>query len=243
VQEFTNRKDRTIMAGFLHEFFRYFAYLWGAITHALRLDPGVFAFVEQYPQSAWLVAGIVFLAGASVLLGQSAVLFINRVRKSRFLISLITNGLIFLISYIVWGLIIWLVGRILFSVDPPWGQFVRIVGLSTAPLVFGFLVLIPWMGPFVGKVLNIWSMLILIAIVEHQFQIGFFGAVICVGIGWLAVLALTNTLGKPITALRNKVFQMVSGSKLDSTADDILLHFSGASVDQLPVPTSPGGAK
>ena len=139
------------MAGFLHEFFRYFTYLWGAITHALRLDPGVFAFVEQYPQSAWVVAGVVFLAGASVLLGQSAVLFINRVRKSRFLISLITNGLIFLISYIVWGLIIWLVGRILFSVNPPWGQFVRIVGLSTAPSYSASSCLSPGWAPSSAK--------------------------------------------------------------------------------------------
>ncbi len=231
------------MPGFLHELFRYFAYLWAGITHALRLDPDVFAFVEQYPQSAWVVAGIVFLAGASVLLGHSAVLFINQVRKSRFVISLITNGIVFIISYVVWGFIVWLVGRLLFSIDPPWGQFVRMVGLSTAPLVFGFLVLIPWMGPFVGKVLNIWSMLILIAIVEYQFKIGFWGAVICVGLGWLASLALTNTIGRPVAALRNKVFQMVSGSKLDSTADDLLLRFSGASVEQLPVPTSPGGAK
>lgn len=228
---------------FLHELFRYFAYLWGGITHALRLDPGVFAFVEEYPQSAWVVAGIVFLAGASTLLGHSAVLFINRVRKSRFVISLITNGLVFVVSYIVWGLIVWLVGRILFGIDPPWGQFVRMVGLSTAPLVFGFLVLIPWMGPFVGKVLNVWSMLILIAIVEHQFKIGFWGAVVCVGLGWLASLALTNTIGRPLAAFRNKLFQKVSGSKLDSTADDILLQFSGAHIDQMPVPTSQGGAK
>lgn len=228
---------------FLQELFRYFAYLWGGITHALRLDPGVFAFVEEYPQSAWVVAGIVFLAGASTLLGHSAVLFINRVRKSRFVISLITNGLIFVVSYIVWGLIVWTIGRILFNLDPPWGQFVRMVGLSTAPLVFGFLVLIPWMGPFVGKVLNVWSMLILIAIVEHQFKIGFWGAVICVGLGWLASLALTNTIGRPVAALRNKVFQKVSGSKLDSTADDLLLKFSGASVEQMPMPTSQGGAK
>jgi hypothetical protein len=231
------------MGDFLHEFFRYFTYLWGAITHALRLDPGVFAFVEQYPQSAWLVAGIVFLAGASTLLGQSAVLFINRVRKSRFVISLITNGIVFVISYFVWGLTVWVIGRILFELNPPWGQFVRMVGLSTAPLVFGFLVLIPWMGPFVGKVLNVWSMLILIAIVEYQFKIGFWGAVTCVVLGWLVSLAFTNTLGKPIVALRNKVFQMVSGSKLDSTADDILLHFSGAAVDQMPVPTTEGAAK
>jgi hypothetical protein len=242
VQGFTNQKDRTIM-DLLQELLRYFTYLWGGITHALRLDPGVFAYVEQYPQSAWVVAGIVFLAGASTLLGQSAVLFINRVRKSRFVISLITNGLIFVISYVVWGLIVWLVGRILFSVDPPWGQFVRMVGLSTAPLVFGFLVLIPWMGPFVGKVLNVWSLLILIAIVEQQFKIGFWGAAICVLLGWLASLALTNTIGRPIAALRNKLFQRVTGSKLDSTADDLLLHFGGASVDQMPMPTSQGGTK
>ena len=228
----------------MHELFRYFAYLWGGITHALRLDPGVFAFVEQYPQSAWVVAGIVFLAGASTLLGQSAVLFINRVRKSRFVISLITNGLIFIVSYIVWGFIVWLAGRILFDIDPPWGQFVRMVGLSTAPLVFGFLVLIPWMGPFVGKVLNVWSLLILVAIVEYQFKIGLLGAVICVGLGWLASLALTNTHRQAhCCPAQQDIPARSRGSKLDSTADDILLHFSGASVEQLPMPTSQGGAK
>jgi hypothetical protein len=229
---------------FFNELARYFTYLWGAITHALWLDPEVFKFVEQYPRSAWLVAGVVFLAGASTLLGQSAVLFINQVRRSRFLISLITNGIVFIISYVVWGVTVYIVGRILFQLDPPLGPFVRMVGLSTAPLVFGFFVLIPWMGPFVGKVLNVWSFLILIAIIEYQFKIGFWGALLCVGLGWLASLALTNSIGRPIVAMRNKVFQKVSGSKLDLTADDLLLTFAGASIDQLPTPTAPqGGAK
>lgn len=232
------------MSDFFTELARYFVYLWGTLTHALWLDPGVFDFVEQYPQSAWLVAGIVFLAGASTLLGQSAVLFVNRVRRSRFVISLITNGIVFLISYIAWGLIVYIVGRILFQLDPPLGQFVRMVGLSTAPLVFGFFVLIPWMGPFLGKVFSVWSFLILLVIVEHQFQIGFWGALLCVGLGWLASLALTNTIGRPIVAMRNKVFQLVTGSKLDAKADDLLLTFAGASIDQMPVPTAPqGGAQ
>jgi hypothetical protein len=216
----------------------YFSLLWAGITHALRLDPNTFVFVEQHVQSRWVVAGIVFLAGASTLLGQSAVLFINRVRKSRFIISLITNGLIFIVSYISWGFTIWLVGLVLFKVNPPFGEFVRMVGLSTAPLVFAFLVLIPWMGPFIGKVLNVWSFLILFAIVEYGFKIGFWGALLCVGLGWLASLALTNFLGKPVVALRNKVFQMVSGSELDVSAEDILLHFSGADA-----PPTEGGAK
>jgi hypothetical protein len=227
------------MMDFFAGIIEYFALLWAGITNALWLNPRVFEVVEQYQQSRWVVAGIVLLAGASTLLGQSAVLFINRVRKSRFVISLVTNGLIFIISYISWGFTVWVVGRILFEVNPPLGQFVRMVGLSTAPLVFAFLVLIPWMGPFVGKVLNIWSFLILFAIVQYEFKIGYWGALICVGLGWLVSLALTNVLGKPVVALRNKVFQMVTGSALDVTAEDMLLHFSGADATA----PSPGGSK
>ena len=86
------------MTGFFTEVARYFIYLWGALTHALSLDPNVFQFVEDYPQAGWLVLGIVFLAGVSTLMGHSAVLFINRVRKSRFVISLVVNGLVYIIS-------------------------------------------------------------------------------------------------------------------------------------------------
>lgn len=212
----------------------YFLILISGIINTLLLNPQVLEVVEQYPQQAgWVVGGIVFLAGASTLLGESAVLFINRVRRGRFVISLIANGIVFLISYAVWGVTVYLIGRILFSANPPAGDFIRMVGLSTAPLVFGFFILIPWMGPFIAKVLNIWSLVILIVIVEYEFKIGFWPAVLCVGLGWLASLAFTNTIGRPVVALRNKVFQMVSGSKLDSTTENLLLHFSGASYDQL----------
>ena len=189
--------------------------------------------VEQNPQSAWVVGGIVFLAGASTLLGESAILFINRVRKGRFFLSLITNGLVFMISYAVWGLTISIVGRVLFQVNPPWGQVVRMVGLSTAPLVFGCLVLIPWMGPFISKVLNIWSVLILIGIVQFEFKIWVLGAVTCVVLGWLLSLLFTNTIGGPVVKLRNQVFQKVSGSSLEQTNEDILLRFAGATFEEL----------
>ncbi len=231
------------MAGFLHELGRYFVYLWGGLTHALALDPNVFQFVEDYPQSTWVVLGIVFLAGVSTLLGHSAVLFINRVRRSRFVISLIVNGLVYIISYAVWGFVVYVAARVLFEANPPLSQFLRIMGLSTAPLVFGFFVLIPWMGPFVGKVLNIWSFLILIAIVQFQFEIGFWGSVLVVGLGWLASLALNNTIGKPLVAVRNRLSRLITGSSLDASAEDILLHFAG--VEQIPNRAQPveGGAK
>lgn len=215
------------MTDFFSELTRYLYYLWEALTRALALDPEVFKFVESYPQASWVVLGIVFLAGVSTLLGHSAVLFINRVRKSRFMISLIVNGFVYIISYAVWGAVVWLAGYLLFNTNPPLTQFLRIMGLSTAPLVFGFFVLIPWMGPFVGKILNVWTFLILLAIVEFQFQVGFSGALVIVGLGWLASLAINNTIGRPVVALRNRLFRLVTGSSLDVTAEDILLHFGG----------------
>lgn len=210
----------------INEIFTYFAYLFESIVRALRLDPDVFAFVSEYPQSAWIVAGIMLLAGMSTLIGQSVVLFVNRVRRTRFFISLITSGMLFVVSYAVWGLIISLTGRFLFQEDPQLGVMIRLVGLSTAPLVFGFLILIPWMGPFIGKLLNIWSLLILINVVRFQFHSGFWGAVFCVVLGWLITLLLNNTIGKPLLKLRNRIFQTVAGSSLDATTQDILIDFT-----------------
>jgi hypothetical protein len=222
---------------FILEFFGvillYLFLLYVTIYSTLTLNPRALELVEQDPRTTWLVAGVVFLAGVSTLFGESAILFVNRVRRSRFIISLVTNGLVFLISYLAWGITIYFVGRILFQANPPLSDVVRMVGLSTAPLVFGFMVLIPWMGPFVGKLLSIWSLLILVVIVEYEFKIGFWSAVICVGLGWLLSLIIGNTIGRPVVALRNKVFRLVSGSKLETTAEDILLHFGDADFERL----------
>lgn len=216
--------------GAIQEFFGgvllYFEFLFKGIGYALTLNRELYAFVQQHPQSGWVVAGIVLLAGASLLLGQSAVLFINRVRGGRFVLSLVVNAILYLISYIVWGGIVALVGKLLFQVDLEFWTLVRVMGLSTAPLVFGFLILAPYIGPFIGKVLNVWSFLILLTIVAFEFNVGFWGAVITVGLGWLVTLALNNTIGKPVMRLRNKVWQKVTGSPMEATAQDILLKFS-----------------
>lgn len=206
----------------------YVGQLFQVIRYALVLDPRLFAYVSQNPSSNWLVAGVIFLAGASTLLGQSVVLFVNRVRKGRFFLSLTLNGLMFIVSYIVWGTAIALVGGILFSDTPDWRAVVRMVGLSTAPLIFGFFILIPWMGPFIGRILNIWSFLILLSVVEYGFQVSLILALICVGLGWLLMMVLNNVVGRPVVALRNRIWQRVAGSSLDASTEDLLLQFSAA---------------
>lgn len=218
----------------------YFVTLFQVIAQTLRLDPTVWDTLMNSHMEIWIVVGVLFLAGASTLLGQSVVLFINRVRKGRFLFSLAVNGLLFIFQFIVWGLVIGLVARLLFRENPPLGSIVLLVGLSTAPYVLGIFVLIPYMGPFIGKVLNVWVFLIEVVMIQHAFDAGFIAALIAVGLGWLAMLAVTNTIGKPVIALRNKIWQRVTGSPMDVSAQDILLQFSSV---QEPAEAAEGGKR
>lgn len=204
----------------------YFNLLFTAIGYALRLDPTVYQAAVTHPRSTQIILGIVFLAGASMLLGQSVVLFVNRVRRGRFFFSLFMNGIVFVFSYLVWGVLVGMIGRLMFPVEPEAWSIVRLIGLSTAPLVFGFLILIPYMGAFIGKVLNVWEMLIMITVVQFDFQATFVQAMICIGLSWLLVLLLSNTIGRPVVKLRNYLYRKVTGSDLDTTTQDILLEFS-----------------
>ena len=161
-----------------------------------------------------------------MFLGQSVILFVNRVRRGRFVFSLLTNGLVFVFSYLIWGVAVAFLSWIMFSVTAADLVIVAaLVGLSTAPLVFGFLILMPYLGPAVGKVLSVWSMLIMTSIVEVAFDANFVEAAICVGLSWLFMLLMENTIGRPVVKLRNYVYRKVSGSDLETTPQDILLEF------------------
>jgi len=204
------------------------------IGAALRLDPTVYEVVAVNPMADWIVVGIAFLAGVSTLLGQSFILFVNRVRRGRFFASLIVNGLLFIVQFVIWGLVIAFIGNFLFPVAVDMSVVVRVVGLSMAPLVFGFLILIPHIGPYIGNLLNVWVLLILIVVVEVVFATDFVSAVIGVGAGWLVTLVMAQTVGRPIVALRDFIMRKVTGSSLKVTPLDILLDFQAKQGDIKP---------
>jgi hypothetical protein len=200
----------------------YLHYLQRAIGLALMLRPEVAEAVERYPESGRVVLGIVFLAGASMLLGQSVVLIVNRVRPLRFLLSVAVNGLLFIVSGAVWAVALWLAGRWLFAIEPSLGLTLRLVGLSFAPQVFGFLILVPYAGPFIQRVLYTWSLLIAVGAVQFSFKVGFFAGFVCVVLGWLLLWLLTISVGRPIMALHDRLVRRILGTPLDASIQDIV---------------------
>jgi hypothetical protein len=94
--------------------------------------------------------------------------------------------------------------------------------LSTAPFVLGFLVLMPYVGSVLSRVLYVWSLIIAVAAVEYAFQLSFAAALACGAIAWLLMMLLTNTVGRPIVAIRNRMWERVAGVARDARVADVL---------------------
>ena len=208
------------------DIFRFLGYVWDSIGEAMRLNPRMFEAVQAYPQSGWVILVIAMLGGASLLIGQSVILFVNRVRPGRFALSLLLNSMVFTISLGVWAVTTWLAGRVLLPNSIPLGAVIRMIGLGAAPYVFGFLVLIPYAGNFISRLLSVWSFLIVLTGITYLAGGAFWLALICVGVGWLLVTVMSATIGRPVIALRNYLWQRVTGSKPDMSIQDILTTFA-----------------
>ncbi len=163
----------------------------------------------------------------------------NRVRPTRFALSLLLNGIVFTISLLIWGLAIWAIGSLLFPTQPGLGLVLRLIGLSAAPYIFGFLVLIPYLGEFVYRVLSVWSAVIAAGATAYSFRVGWWPAFFVVAAGWLLVWALSNTIGRPVLAARNRAWQAAAGTRLDASVADILTQFATKGPDR----DQPGGGK
>ena len=69
--------------------------LWTTLGGVFRLQPDAFAHALAL-KSVWLVApAIVLLGGLSAAVGQSIVLFANRVKPARFAASLLTGAVLY----------------------------------------------------------------------------------------------------------------------------------------------------
>ncbi|HRV93604.1 MAG TPA: hypothetical protein P5526_15700 [Anaerolineae bacterium] len=211
----------------------YLYYLWQAIWNALIFNPRVYEVVSEYQQTFWVTLGVAILGGASLLIGQSVVLFVNQVTPARFILSMVLNGLQFAISLLVWAVLLTFLGGLIFDIEVPFRIAIRIMFLTAAPMVFGFMVLIPYLGLTIQKILQVWSLLITIQIVNFEFGTNLFQSLIVVGLGWLLTVLLGSTIGRPITALRDFIWRKFVGATLDADIQEVYQRIARQKVDQV----------
>ena len=203
-------------------FFEFMTSVWLVIWGVLTGDESVAEWFRVHPLNLEISMTVAALAGASTLLGDSVVLFLNRVRGWRFVITMLLNAFGFVLLYALQALVIAVVGPLVVGNSPGLTAVTRGVMLATAPLVFGFFVLIPYLGPAIARVLQAWGLLVLWLVVDVLFQTDLWTALLVTGIGWAVMQLLSWSLSRPVAWVGDRIWRVLSGQPSMMTGRDLL---------------------
>ncbi len=197
--------------------------LFRVIGGVLRLDPEVYRAVILHPQGTRFAVLILFLAGLSSTLGQSVVLFANRVKLRRFLFSLLMFAISVVISAFLWAVTIWLLVNWLTANDWLLLDVWTVVALSYAPLVFGFLILLPYLGRIIDDVLRVWVLLVMLTggLAFYPDNVG--GVVLAGMLGWVSLYLLSSL---PLwVRMQEWYWRFSTGTKKLSSTQDLVEEY------------------
>jgi hypothetical protein len=177
------------------------------VSGSLRLDRATFELIGHAPFGLRVALTVLLLAGASETLGQAVVLVLNRVSKRRFALALVLGGLELMFEALVWITTMWLLAGLFGGDRGSFGPAVRVLGLAYAPLLFGVLGFLPYIGPVLARMLRLW--VLLAAVTGTSVVFGLIPAVAAAAAmtGFLArwlLLRLFGQLGNTANRLRER---------------------------------------
>ena len=195
---------------------------YGIIGGAFALKFDAFQRIATLHNGLWLALLIVVLSGLSLAVGQSIVLFINRVKPGRFAFSLLLNAALFTFGFLFLALSTWLIGLLPGLVSVPLPTLVTVLGLGYAPLLFGFLGALPYLGYPIGNLLSVWNLLAMVVGFAAVAQIEAGSAIVYVALGWVVKQLLERTIGQPVTRLGRSLAERVAGVDLADTPQELM---------------------
>ena len=185
------------------------------VPAAMRLQSDAFQTLLAQPRFGLRGALlVVFLAGLSSAIGQSVMLFANRVSPRRFAASLVVQAALFVLTFLAWAATVWAVGSLLMGRAPPFAAAAAAIGLAYAPQLLSFLVLAPFLGGPFSVVLSVWTLLATLLATSVAFDLQRGETLVVAFAGWLAAEALQRTVGRPIARIGRRIRHAVAGTEL-----------------------------
>ena len=170
------------------------------IGGALRLDRSAFDAIEASSQGLRDAFILLILAGASVTLGQSVVLFLNRVSVGRFAFAVVLGGLELVLEALLWITSLWVVVGLLGVTRPHLVETLDVIGLAYAPFLFGVLIFLPYVGLPIAWLLRLWMFLAAIVGTSAAFDIAPELAAVAVVGGFLSRWLLLHVFDRSVKA-------------------------------------------
>ncbi|HHP7244560.1 MAG TPA: Yip1 family protein [Elainellaceae cyanobacterium] len=194
---------------------------WELVGWVFALNEEAFRIVSTVPNGMVVALTIVLLAGLSQAIAQGVILFINRVKPSRFVFSLLISAILFALGFICLVFSTWLITLFSGSISVSFKALTVVLGISYAPLLFSFLGALPYLGVPVLSILSIWHLLAMVVGFNAITPVRMGTAFGYVAFGWIALQLLQNTVGQPIANLGRRLSNMVAGVDLATSRREI----------------------
>jgi hypothetical protein len=156
------------------------------VVGAMKLDANTFEEIERDPTAVGQAAGVIALAAVSIGIGN---LYYGGFS------GIVWNVVASLIGYVVWSVLVWLVGTKVMP-DPAtkadFPEVFRVLGFAASPGILGIVTIIPILGWLVLFVIWLWQLAAMVVAVRQALDYSNTGkAVIVVIIGFIVYLLIS----------------------------------------------------
>lgn len=187
---------------------------WDLVTGAIALRSNAYQSIDQMSFGNHIAFGVVLLAGLSEAIAQAIVLFINRVKPLRFVVSLAIATVLFVFAFLFWAGSTWIASILFLQQQVTLVQLTRTLALSYAPKLLSIFIALPYLGMPISLALSIWSFLAFLVGIRATLGVGFLPAFWCGVLGWVVFQVMENTIGRPIASLGQWLRNTVAGVAL-----------------------------
>ncbi len=195
--------------------------LWTTLSGVAQLHGQAFVDSVALKDGALIAVVIVLAAGLSQAIGQSFVLFANKVSQARFAASLLISALLFVFGYAFYTLSTWAVSS-LSGARLPLGTLWIVLAVSYVPLLFSIFEAIPYVGIAIMWSLRVWQLLATLVGVSAVARVSIGDAFVYAGLGWLGLAIGQQTFGRPISRLGARIMDAVAGVQLQSDEEEAI---------------------
>ncbi len=189
-------------------------HFWQLVFGAIALKAEAFEPMQTLPLANRVALYVVLIAGFAQASAQGIVLFLNRVKPFRFLLSLLIGAILFAFSYIFWTFSTWIASSILFKGLTSYVVVARTLGLAYAPLMLSFFIALPYLGVPISVLLSIWSFLAFLTGLKVALGLSTWQAFWCSALGWAVFQVIDRTIGRPVAAIGRWLKNTVAGVNL-----------------------------
>jgi hypothetical protein len=177
----------------------------------MALDLDAIRGIQAAPNGLRQAVTIILLGCASDAVGNSPLLFVDRIRFGRVVVCLLVETALAAVRVAIWGVCLALVISVLEGRFIPPSRVLLVIGIGYAPMVLGALAIIPTLGAFIAMGLHLWALLAIAASIVAAGDIALRTAISTALLAWLALVVLSRIYDPLVISLLGQLSKRFLG--------------------------------